>query len=333
MAQIAEEAGLSRFTVSKILKGDNSVRAENRKRVLELCEKYGFVPNFHAVNLVSGTSKLIGMIVPYITDGFYAELIEYAEKYAARRGMGLIYQSSYNSVKEEARILRSFQGLKVAAILLVPVVGKANLRILRLAAANLPVIYLDRAVSEEDSCVLNDNRESCRVLTLHLLEKTREVYFIDSFYRESNPTALARREGYIDAMTSVGTEPLFIPRCQTKEQQDNERYGYEHIAAFLKKRQKPPAALCCITDSVALGAMRALRDAGFTPGKDTLVGGHDDLHFCEYTTPTLTSMAQPKEEMAQIAVDMALNRIADRSLPNEKAVLKSRLIVRDSSVF
>jgi len=331
MAQIAEEAGLSRFTVSKILRGDTSVRKKNREKVLALCEKYGFVPNSNAVNLVSGSSRIIGMIVPYITDGFYAELIEFTEKYASLRGMSLVYRSSYNDAGTEEKIIRSFLGLNIAALLIVPVVQNSDRRLLRLAAANFPVICLDRPVPGTFSSVLNDNRESCRIMTEHLLDKRNEVYFFDSFYRDSNPTALARRFGYLDAVNARGVPPLFIPLGASGVQQDNERYGYENLAAFLRKIPKPPAALVCVTDAVALGAMRALRDAGFLPGADTLVGGHDNLRFCEYTTPTLSSMAQPKKEMARIAVDMALARLRAPETPPENIVLKSVLVVRDST--
>ena len=331
MAQIAEEAGLSRFTVSKILRGDVSVRPKNREKVLALCEKYGFVPNSNAVNLVSGTTSIIGMIVPYITDGFYAELIEFTENYASRRGMDLIYRSSYNNAETEEKVVRSFMGLNIAALLIVPVVENADRRILRLAAANFPVICLDRTVPGDFCSVLNDNRESCRIMTEHLLDRRDEVYFLDSFYRGSNPTSLARRFGYLDAVTARGLEPRFIPLRVSGERQDNERYGYEHIAAFLGDNARPPAALVCVTDAVALGAMRALRDAGFLPGRDTLVGGHDNLRFFEYTTPALSSMAQPKQEMARIAVDMALARLQAPETPPEHIVLRSRLVVRDSS--
>jgi len=331
MAQIAEEAGLSRFTVSKILRGDTSVRSRNREKVLALCEKYGFVPNSNAVNLVSGSSRVIGMIVPYITDGFYAELIEFTEKYAARRGMNLVYRSSYNDAGTEEKIIRSFLGLNIAALLIVPVVENPDRRLLRLAAANFPVICLDRTVPGMFCSVLNDNRGSCRIMTEHLLDRRSEVYFLGSFYGDGNPTALARRDGYLDAVNARGAVPRFIPLDASGEQQDNERHGYRNLTAFLKANPKPPAALVCITDAVALGAMRALRDAGFLPGADTLVGGHDNLHFCEYTTPTLSSMAQPKQEMARGAVDMALARLRAPETPPESLVLKSVLVVRDSS--
>lgn len=332
MTDIAKEAGLSRYTISKILRGDPSVRSRNREKVLKLCEKYGFVPNANAVNLVSGGPHIIGMVVPYITDGFYAELIELAEKYATSCGLSMIYQSSYNDPRIEERIIRSFMGLKVRALLLVPVLGAANLKLHRQAEANFPVISLDRTVSPDCCFVLNDNRASCRAMTEHLFDNAAKVAYLGSFYRESNPTATARRQGYLDAVTARGGEPLFLPVTATCEQQDNERFGYENISAFLKNGGKVPPALCCVTDAVALGAMRALRDAGYTPGEDVLIGGHDNLHFCEYTTPTLSSMAQPKREMATAAVDMALRLIGGEKSAARRVILKSELIVRQSSI-
>ena len=332
MTDIAAEAGLSRYTISKVLKGDPTVRSRNREKVLKLCEKYGFVPNANAVNLVSGGSRLIGMIVPYITDGFYAELIEFAEKYAASRGLGMIYRSSYNDLQTERQIIRSFMGIKVQALLLVPVLGAANRKLHRQAAANFPVICLDRIVSPDSFAVLNDNRASCRAMTEHLLDNAAHVAYLGSFYRESNPTATARRQGYLDAVTARGVDPIFLPLAAVCEQQDNERFGYENIAAFLKNGGKIPDAVCCVTDAVALGAMRALRDAGYTPGEDVLIGGHDNLRFCEYATPPLSSMAQPKREMATAAIDMALQLLADGKVARRQVILRSELIIRRSSV-
>lgn len=332
MADIAAEAGLSRYTISKILKGDPSVRPRNREKVLRLCEKYGFVPNANAVNLVSGGPSIIGMIVPYITDGFYAELIELAEKYAASRGLSMIYQSSYNDPRIEERIIRSFMGFKVRALLLVPVLGDANQKLHRQAEANFPVIFLDRTIFPGCCSVLNDNRASCRTMTEHLLDNAAEVAYLGSFYGGTNPTAIDRRQGYLEAVTARGAEPFFLPLAATGEQQDNERFGYENISAFLKNGGKIPEALCCVTDAVALGAMRAMRDAGYTPGQDVLIGGHDNLHFCEYTTPQLSSMAQPKREMAAAAIDMALKFISGEAPAVRQVILKSELIVRQSSL-
>lgn len=331
MEEIAAKAGLSRYTVSKILNGNTTVRKANRDKVMQLCEQYGFVPNFSAVTLVSGHSNVIAMMVPYITDGFYSELIQLAEQYAASRGYSMTYLSSYNDHETEAKAIRSFIGLKVAALLAVPVVKNPNLQLHRLAASNFPVVYIDRTISDENSSVLNDNLTSGRIMTDHLFEQTDEVAFIDSFYGDDNQTAVDRRQGYLNSVAMHGQKAFFIPNDKSLEKQDNERFGYENFSAYLKSCQRPPKALFCVTDTVALGAMRALRDAGFIPGVDTLVGGHDNLLFTEYTNPPLSSMAQPKKLMAEAAVDIAIKRIKNPKLPSEKSVFNSELIVRAST--
>lgn len=331
MAQIAKEAGLSRFTVSKILNGDPSVRKGNREKVLALFEKHGYVPNSNAVNLVSGTSRVIGMVVPYITDGFYAELIEIAEKYAAEKGYTLTYQSSYNDAVTERNIIRSLLGLKVAALLIVPVVLSPDRKIHQLAAANCPVIYLDRSLDGEHCTLLNDNRESCRLITNHLFEQASEVAFLDSFYEESNQTAVDRKQGYLDAVKEHHATPIIISHCDKLQFQDNELYGYYKMSEYLQQNPTPPKGICCVTDSVALGAMQALREAGFIPGKDVLIGGHDNLRFGEFISPALTTVAQPKEEMAIAAVDMVLQRIAEPDTQLKSRIFHSKLVIRESS--
>lgn len=331
MKEIAERAGLSRYTVSKILNGDTTVKKTNRQKVLELCEHYGFVPNSNAVSLVSGYSNVIGMVVPYITDGFYAELIELTEKYAAEHGMGLIYRSSYNDAAVEAGIIRSFTGLKIAALLAVPAVQNPDLRAHRLAAANFPVIYIDRAIPGAVNSVMNDNFAGGKNMTDHLFEHSNEVAFLDSFYGNANLTASERRRGYLTSVAEHGAKAIFIPNQHSREQQDNERFGYENFYAYLKEKHTLPRALFCVTDAVAQGAAKAIHEAGFTVGKDIFIGGHDNLRFSEYANPPLTSMAQPKQMMAHAAVDMAIARIKNPELEPEQHSFSPELIIRKSS--
>jgi len=330
MEKIAVEARLSRYTVSKILNGDMTVKKRNRDLVLSLCEKHGYVPNHYAVSLVRGESNIIAILVPYITDGFYSEIIETAEKYASAKGFRTIYQSSYNDARIESNILRGFLSLKVSALIMVPVVKNPDVRLHRLIASNIPVIYLDRTVDMEASSVLNDNEQSASVMTGHLLQKTRDVAFFDSFYGELNRTALARRNGYIKTMEQHGCKARFIPTDNSAEQQDNERYGYENMKAFLKNSHAPEA-LFCVTDSVALGAMRAAVEIGLVPGKDILIGGHDNLHFAQFISPSLTTMEQPKKELAEGSVDMALQMMQSGKGNGQTRIYKSRLIIREST--
>ncbi len=330
MSQIAGEAGLSRYTVSKILNGDKTVKAASRERVMEICERHGYVPDNNAVNLVRGRSDIIAMIAPYITDGFYSELMELAERRAEALGRRLVYKSSYNDAEKEAGVIKSMLALKVRAMIVAPVVERPDLRIHALAAKNAPIVYFDRPLGEGSRCVLNDNEDSASTMTAHLLGRTDSVAYLDSFYGASNPTALARRVGYAKTMEASGLAPRFIPTDASSERQDNEKFGYENMASALG-RGVSFKAVFCITDAVALGAMKAIREAGLKPGEDILVAGHDDLRFSSFVAPSLTTMRQPKERLSEACVDMAERLANGESVASARVVFKSELVVRESA--
>ena len=298
--------------------------------MLEACRKYGYIPDSAAVGLVKGHTNLVGVVVPYLTDDFYSEFIEKLDRIAPVRGYQLIYRSSYNDGATEAGIIRGFLSLKVCGLIVVPVVRGADLSIHRLAARRVPVVYFDRPLSEEQYHVINDNRAGTFRMTNLLLEKGRKPSYLGSFYRESNITAVRREQGYCDAMTAAGLVPDCFDVAAGGELQDNERFGYENTARQLALG-KVPDALLCVTDAVALGAMRALSEAGIRPGADVPVCGHDNLRFSEFTTPSLTTVRQRKDLFADACID-----ILDRSLrgepPERKEYLfQPELIVREST--
>ena len=328
--QIAAKVGLSRFTVSKILNGDTSVKEKNRKKVLELCDKLGFVMNQNALGLKTGKNSILALIVPYITDGFYAELIEHMENYAGEKGYILTYKSSYNNAEIEKKVIRTFLSLNVCGMIVVPAVTNTDFSVHLFAEKNIPFIYLDRTVRENSYAVLNNNHESAFSMTEYLLGKRENVAFIDSFYGDLNPTAVDRKKGYLDAMKKHGRKPVLITAPDTKIHQDNEFYGLESMRAFLKGHEAPQAVFC-ITDAVAFGAEAALREIGLTPGKDVLVAGHDDLRFSQFANPSLTTMRQPAKELAENAV-MFISELKDGKKP--KKIIRSfssSLIIRNSA--
>lgn len=330
MSLIAKEAGLSRYTVSKILGGDSTVKAESRRRVRELCERYGYLPDDHAVGLVKGKTNLIAMVVPYITDAFYSEIIELTEGFAEGAGYRVLFKSSYNQAAKEAEILKGFLALKVCAMVVVPVVDGPDLRLHALAGKRVPMVYLDRPLASAAHHILNDNAASAETMTRHLLKKTRDVAFLDSFYGSLNPTAVARRQGYVRAMEARGQRPRFIPVDASRERQDNEPYGFENMARFLEAGGRAEAVFC-ITDAVALGACKAIYGAGMIPGKDIMVAGHDDLRFGAYAHPTLTTMRQPKERLSQACIQTLDQLICGKRVAEKVQVFGSELVIRESA--
>jgi len=327
--QIAKEANVSRYTASKVLNGNTTVRAATREKIFAICKELGYIPNLNAVNLVRRRSCLIGLIVPYITDGFYASLIEKLEHRIQEKGYLLIYKSSYNDAAAERETIRQFLSLNVCALLIVPVVTGPDRETHRLAAKNVPVVYLDRPFSGTTYCVLNDNFKSAETMTVHLLKKTKKLAFLDSFYGSANPTAADRRRGYESAMRRHRLRPQIISAGNISGKQDNEDYAYEAMKKFFRSG-KTCDGLFCVTDASAFGAARAVREAGRIPGKDFFIGGHDNLPFSSYANPPITTMEQPQNAICQTALDILFRRMKGENPRRKKYVHPSILIERKS---
>lgn len=331
MKDVARSAGLSLYTVSKVLNGHAKVRDGTRRRVLQACEALGYERNPHAVNLVSRKTTTIGMIVSQITNPFYGEIIEAADREARRRGYNLVYQCSYLDPAIEASIIRHFQALRVCGLVIAPVVTSANRALLERAEEAFPVVYVDRYFSPDSSYVVNDNLQSAALATRHLVDRGAPPAYLGSIRSGLNRALQEREVGYSRTMEALGLEPRLIPGNISAAERDNEQFGYENMRAWLDRAQAPKG-LFCANDSVAIGAMRALAERGLRIGQDVLVAGHDNLSYTAYMNPPLTTVDQPKKEMGEGAVNalLALSGDEDREGPFQQ-VLQSRLCVRAST--
>lgn len=326
---IAKKTGLSRYTISRALSGNPKVLPETRQRILEICEKYGYIPNCNAVGLVKGRTNLIGVVVPYLTDDFYSEFIETLDRTAQERDYQLVYRSSYNDNAVEAEIIRNFLALKVCAMIIVPVVVNPDRRIHDLAGKNVPVVYFDRQWSEDRYHVINDNRSGILQMTEALIVAGRSPVYLGSFYRDSNITAKEREHGYCDAMRRHKLPSRLLDCTHSKEQQDNEQFGYDNVRQAIVE-QAVPDALVCVTDAVALGAMRALKESGITPGQDVLVTGHDNLRFSAFLSPALTTVRQRKDLFARTCIEI-ISACLQGAPPVQKKYMFAPEIVRRES--
>ncbi len=334
MDDVAELSGLSRVTVSKVLNG-HGVRAKTRVRVLEACRKLNFVPNLHAATLARGGSRLMGLIVTSITDPFYSRIIETAERTATGLGFDLAYRCSYSDAEQERRVVDGFLGLKATSLIVSPVPSQVNARFWRQLAKKLPVVFIDHATLDSCHLVATDHYAGACLVTEHLLERGARVAYLGSTEPLENTAIAARRQGYLDTLERAGKQPLLLPLSPAVQAGDSETFGYDSLKAFLASSggARPFDALACATDTIALGAMNALREAGLVPGRDVLVAGHDDLSFSSFLTPRLTSVRQPRvaigEAAVQAAVELVTNSRARRDLVDVK--LSPELVVRDST--
>jgi DNA-binding LacI/PurR family transcriptional regulator len=333
MDDVAELSGLSRVTVSKVLNG-HGVRAKTRTRVLDACQKLNFVPNQHAATLARGGSRLMGLIVTSITDPFYNRIIETAERTATQLGFDLAYRCSYSDPEQERRVVDAFLGLKAISLIVSPVPSQTNARFWRQLSRQLPIVFIDHATLPSCHLVATDHYAGACLVTEHLLKQAERVAYLGSTEPLENTAIAARLQGYLDSVARAKRPALVLPAGPKDEAGDTEQFGYDSVRAFLQGcATKPFDALTCATDSIALGAMNALRAAGFEPGRDVLVAGHDDLSFSSFLTPPLTSVRQPRvgigEAAVQAAIDLVKSPRGKRKLVDVK--LAPELVVRAST--
>ena len=335
MQSVAEASGLSRFTVSKVLNGTPGVSEATRARVTRACEKLNFVVNQHAASLARGAAQLMGVVVTSIVDPFYGEIIDTAERTAASLGYDLAYRCSYGDPEKERGIARGFFGLKARAIVVSPASSDENLDFWRSLASQIPIVFIDHSVVDWSHVVMTDHYRGARLVTEHLLSRKVAPVYLGSSQPLRNEAIAARLKGYTDAMAEAGKQPKVVPTDSVIERGDTERFGYEAMSRYLSAGGlRGLRGLSCATDAIALGAMKALSDAGSRPGIDVLVAGHDDLPFSAFLNPPLTTVRQPKAAIGRQCVEAAvrLSTAKDfKRVPTIREILAPELVIREST--
>ena len=331
MSEIAKTAGVSRYTVSKVLNGAH-VAEETYRKVMEACEKHRYTRNLLATNLVRNHSSIIGMILSQDYDSFFGEIINAAEKEAARQGYQLICQCSHGDPVEEEKIIRSFESLRVCGMVAAPVTSDENRELWDHLDQKMPLIHYDCFLNEDSHYVISDNRKSAGLITEHLIERQSAPAYLGSVHSHANLAVKERCEGYVETVTQHGMTPLIIPTSNSVETVDNQRFGIENMLAFLETNPLP-ASIFCATDRIAMGVIFALQQQGIKVGTDVLVAGHDDLEFGEYMNPTLTTVAQPKMDIGSECVRTLFDLLNASQLPEQRVqkVLPPELIIRQST--
>lgn len=294
MQDVADLAGVSRATVSKFFNGSQGLKAETRAKIEKACLELQYVPDIHAVSLVKGRSNLIGVVLPNISEPFFAEAVRIIEEQAAAIGLQLIIQCSYNKPASEAAALLALRSLKVNSIILTAIATRDNAELLERLGQELHIVYLDSYLTPECDFVMNDNLQTSALLTRYLVSKGHRPAFLGA-PPVANPSPQQRLAGYLATMREAGMDPCVIPTGDKNPTWAFEAFAMQHTLSWLGNgnwKKGGPTALVCGTDRLAIGAMAAFRKFGLAPGRDVAVVGHDDLPICEFLNPALTSVKQ-----------------------------------------
>lgn len=320
--EIAAAANVSVATVSRALQRPEIVNETTRQRIQEVVKRLGYTPNALARNLRTARTRLIVALLPDIANPFFSEVIRGIEQVAHENGYSvLLGETQGSTVREQAYAdmvaARQADGIitmspRVPAI---PIQGR------------LPVVNACEYVKDgQVSSVYIDNIAAAGVAVDYLLMLGhREIAFLAG--PPSSPISVDREQGYRLALQRA---KLSASAALTVAGDFSIESG-ERAVELLLSRGKPFTALFCSNDEMAIGALRALSSHGLRVPEDVSVVGFDDIRFARYTSPPLTTVAQPKNALGREAMSMLLELLSDPQVPPRKRVLTADLVVRGST--
>ncbi|MBR0795578.1 LacI family DNA-binding transcriptional regulator [Bradyrhizobium jicamae] len=318
---VAERAGVAVGTVSRVLNGHPSVTAEVRARVKAVIQELGYRPDPFARSMRSKISRLIGIVIPNLTNPFFAELVQYAERAATDHGHNVIFMTSFDDSAKEADRLAQLAGRKVDGIIIVPSDGPHPIK----APTGLPLITVDRLIADHPG-VAADHRGGARLAVDYLAGLGHRRIACIAGPAGSRP-AEDRLQGYLDVMKTLrnDSEPLFVHAAFDFE---SGRAAGTHLLA--RPRDERPTALFASSDQQAIGCLRAARDLGIQVPAELSVVGFDGIPLSNLIAPRLTTVVQPMREIADAAISSLLGR---RTMPpvGTPDLFQCELAVRESS--
>jgi LacI family fructose operon transcriptional repressor len=321
---VAESAGVSIATVSRVLSDKPHVRTKVREHVLAVVKELNYRPNRVARSLRAQKSNVIGLIVSDIQNPFFTLISRAVEDAAYEQGMSIYLCNTDEDPAKEAIYLKLMRDERVSGIILSPTQKTSN-NFLEVTNSHLPVVVIDRRVrGVEIDSVQIDNVESAYKLVDHLIGHGYQR--IGALFGMGSTTGRERREGYIRALEDNGIKPsselaIFI--------EAREAEGYNATRELLKLSQ-PPDAIFTSNGLLSAGAFRALRESALKMPEEIAFATFDETPWSTLVDPPFTVIEQPTYEIGNTAVELLVNRIHDPSRSTRVVTLKSKLIVRQS---
>lgn len=334
ISKIAELAGVSKATVSRVLNGYPHIRPELREKVQAIITQTGFQPNSVARSLAYDRSNIIGLIIPkgantVFTDPYFPVLTNGVTQVSNNNKLTLAL-FIFHSEQEGHDTINSIvsTGLLDGLILTTDRISldrETDPFIPKLIENQIPFVLVGRPETPQDICYIDsDNVNGGRMATEHLLKLGyRRIATIAS---KENPAGDDRYMGYRQVLAEHDIpfdESLVVFGDFTLES------GYRMMQALLPAK---PEAVFVASDTMAIGALRAIKEANLSVPEDIAIVGYDDLSLAIQSHPALTTIRQPVEKSGNMAVEMLLEIINDKenNLPKRQVILPCELVIRGS---
>lgn len=325
--EIAKQSGVSRSTVSRVINDDPNVNATTRQRVRSVMQKLNFQPNAAARGLAAGKTRILGLVIPMgvaalFSDPYFPQVIQgitaACNQHDYSTMLWLAEPEYERRTIQQVVAAGMIDGVIVASALTDDAVVEA------VRSHNMPFVLIGRHPSFNDITYVDvDNRMSSRDAVLHLLRLGyKRVATITG--PQNMIGGLDRLAGYKDALKARG---LLADPKMIAEGDFTEEGGYRAMQQLLPQS---PDAVFVASDTMALGAMRALRDAGKRIPDEIAMVGYDDMPFSARTDPPLTSVRQPIQRAGFVAAETLFDLINEQDSAPRRVILPTELVIRES---
>ncbi|OQY34359.1 MAG: LacI family transcriptional regulator [Spirochaetaceae bacterium 4572_59] len=322
---IAEIAGVSFSTVSRSLNGSSQVSEKTRKKICQIADDLGFEFNAGARSMITSRAGTVGIILPeqytqVNVNVYHGMLMNSLRTYLEKADVDLIVSYQENHYSKQNNIRRLISRKKVDGfILLVEQLSSETLEILN--SRDFPFVcthFPPEAEVKDQDVIFSDNYVGGQLVAEHLLEQGKTSFLLLAMEERHTEFEL-RERGFTETVEKAGYK---VCRISSNSTYDDARLKMrENIA-----EARGSDALFAINDLMALGAMRTLKEEGFNMPGDIAIVGYDDIEFGRYSHPALTSIHQPREELAHISCDRLFMQMEKNKL--EEGYLKKRISIQ-----
>jgi len=322
---IAKIANLSVGTVSNVLNGVETVKEENRAKVMRIIKKYGYHPNRVAQSLARRATKNIGFIIPDIKNPFFSELVRGSQDYFDEKGYYVFLCNSDGEIDKEEYLINDLVSMWIAGIIIVPNCSKER-RIEIFKELKVPFVIVDREIEglKSDTVIVNNKKGSYEMVKLLIGKGHKKIVALMG--PKDVRTSMKRYDGWKKAMIENGLQDENL--CIWGEFSIDS--GYEMAGQIINKIGDLDAIFAG-NDLIGIGVIQYLKDNGIdVPGKIS-VAGFDDLYVSKIIRPCLTTVRQPAYKIGKIAAELLFERVNNPvDIKSRRIVVDGELVIRDS---
>jgi LacI family transcriptional regulator len=303
LKDIAKKAGVNVSTVSRALNNSKEVGEETRRKICEIAMELDYIPDITAQALIGKGTKEVGVIVPEIVSGYFAELVNTIESDLKKKSYSLVVGMTHHNYHEEIGYINTFRRRKVDGIIVVMSMHTELEQYINSAKLNLPIVLIQTLVRIDDCDYITIDDEFGYGKAIERLIKKgykKFGYIGDEICSKLRfkmiQAALTKNNVFIENKHIKIGKTMF------------EMGGYEQMKLLLEEEDRPDVVLAGY-DQMAIGAMQAIRERGLRIPDDIAIIGYDNIKMCAFSEPALSTISPPLQEMASEGVRLLLDKI------------------------